>query len=108
MKCNKESLTQNFLLWVLKELLGQQERLCSSVTQSCPTLCDPMDCSLPGSSVHGIFQPRLLEWAATSDSRGSSQPREGLKPHLLRLLHWQAGGLFTTAPPGKPQKEGYS
>ena len=34
------------------------------VTQSCPTLCDPMDCSLPGSSVHGIFQARVLEWVA--------------------------------------------
>ena len=43
--------------------------------QSCPTLCDPMDCSLPGSSVHGIFQERTLEWVAISYSRGSSQPR---------------------------------
>ena len=34
------------------------------VAQSCPTLCDPMDCSLPGSSVHGIFQARVLEWGA--------------------------------------------
>ena len=39
-----------------------------SVTQSCPTLCDPMDCSLPGSSVHGIFQARILEWVAISYS----------------------------------------
>ena len=44
----------------------------SEVTQSCPTLCDPMDCSLPGSSVHGIFQARILEWVAISFSRGSS------------------------------------
>ena len=48
----------------------------SEVAQSCPTLCDPMDCSLPGSSVHGIFQARILEWAAISFSRGSSQPRD--------------------------------
>ena len=48
----------------------------SEVTQSCPTLCDPMDCSLPGSSVHGIFQARVLEWVAISFSRGSSQPRD--------------------------------
>ena len=43
----------------------------SEVTQSCPTLCDPMDCSLPGSSVHGIFQARVLEWVAIvfSDNR---------------------------------------
>ena len=42
------------------------------VAQSCPTLCDPMDCSLPHSSVHGIFQARVLEWVAISFSRGSS------------------------------------
>ena len=47
----------------------------SEVAQSCPTLFDPMDCSLPGSSVHGIFQARVLEWIAISFSRGSSQPR---------------------------------
>ena len=44
----------------------------SEVPQSCLTLCDPMDCSLPGSSVHGIFQARVLEWVAISFSRGSS------------------------------------
>ena len=43
-----------------------------SVTQSCPSLCDPMDCSPLGSFVHGIFQARILEWVATSSSRGSS------------------------------------
>ena len=42
----------------------------------CPTLCDPMDSSLPGSAVHGIFQAKILEWAAISFSRGSSQPRD--------------------------------
>ena len=48
----------------------------SELTQSCPTLCDPMDCSLPGSSVHGIFQAIVLEWIAISFSRGSSRPRD--------------------------------
>ena len=48
----------------------------SEVTQSCPTLCDPMDCSLPGSLVHGIFQARILKWVAISFSRGSSWPRD--------------------------------
>ena len=38
----------------------------------CPTLCDPMDCSLPGSSVHGVFQAKVLEWVAISTSTGSS------------------------------------
>ena len=44
--------------------------------QSCLTLCDPMDCTGPGSSVHGIFQARILEWVAISYSRRSSQPRD--------------------------------
>ena len=43
--------------------------VCCLVTQSCPTLCDPMDCNLPGFSVHGIFQARVLEWVAISYSR---------------------------------------
>ena len=46
------------------------------VAQSCPTLCDPIDCSLPGSSAHGILQARVLEWVAVSFSRRSSQPRD--------------------------------
>ena len=48
----------------------------SEVAQSSPTLCDHMDCSLPGSSVHGIFQTRILEWVAISFSKGSSRPRD--------------------------------
>ena len=48
----------------------------SEVSQLCPTLCDPMDCSLPGSFIHRIFQARVLEWAAISFSRGSSRPRD--------------------------------
>ena len=46
------------------------------VTQSCLTLCDPVDCSPPGSSVRGILQARILEWVAIPFSRGSSQPRD--------------------------------
>ena len=45
----------------------------SEVAQSCPTLSDPMDCSLPGSSVHGIFQARVLEWGAIAISEEESQ-----------------------------------
>ena len=48
----------------------------SEVTQSCRTLCDAMDCSLPGSSVHGILQTRVLEWVAVFFSKTSSQPRD--------------------------------
>ena len=46
------------------------------VTQSCLTLCNPRDCSPPGSSFHGIFQARILEWAAIPFSRASSQARD--------------------------------
>ena len=46
------------------------------VTQLCPTVFDPIDCSPPGSSVHGILQERILEWVAIPFSRGSSQPRD--------------------------------
>ena len=55
----------------------------SEVSQSCPTLCDPIDCSLPVSSVHGIFQARVLEWAAISFSRGSSRPRDRTPVSLI-------------------------
>ena len=60
------------------------------VTQSCLTLCDPMDCSPPGSSVHGILQGRVLEWVAFPFSRGSSQPRgsnSGLSHRRQILYH---------------------
>ena len=48
----------------------------SEVAQPCPTLCNPVDCCLPGFSIHGIFQARVLEWVAISFSRGSSRPRD--------------------------------
>ena len=48
----------------------------SEVAQSCPTRCDPMDCSLPGSSICGLLQARILEWVAISFSRRPSQPRD--------------------------------
>ena len=48
----------------------------SEVVQSCPTLCNCMDCSLPGYSIHGIFQAKVLEWVAISFSRGSSWTRD--------------------------------
>ena len=48
----------------------------SEVAQSCPTLCDPMDCSLPGSAVHGIFEARVLEWGAILE--GDREAKTGL------------------------------
>ena len=56
-----------------------------------PTLCNPMDCSLQGPSVHGISQTRILEWVAISS------PHPGIEPASPAL----AGGFFTTEPPGK-------
>ena len=68
--------------------------------QLCLTLCDPSDCSPPGSFVHGISQARVLEWVAISYSRGSSGPRDlGLASLVSSAL---GGGLFTTEPSGKP------
>ena len=49
---------------------------CAKLLQLCPSLCDPMDCSPPGSSVHGILHARILEWVAMPSSRGSSRPRD--------------------------------
>ena len=74
----------------------------NEVTQSCPTLHDRMDCSLPGSSAHGIFQARVLEWVAMPSSRGSSLPRDRT-PCLLCLLNLlQQAGSLPLAPPRKP------
>ena len=64
--------TTQVQLLITEELLTTMSEWVSEVAQSCPTLCDPMDCSLPGSSLHGILQARILEWAAISFSRGSS------------------------------------
>ena len=53
------------------------------MAQSHPTLCDPVNCSLPGSCVHGILQARVLDWVAISFSRGSSRPRDGTQVSLI-------------------------
>ena len=65
--------TRDYLSWLLSFLCA--------VTRSCRTLCDPVDCSLPGSSVCGIFQAKILEWVAISSSRRSLWP--GIKPMSL-------------------------
>ena len=62
--------------WGLASLNHASRRSGNEVTQSCPTPCDPTNCSPPGSSIHGIFPARILEWVAISISRGSSQPRD--------------------------------
>ena len=72
--------------------------MCAKSSQSCPTLCDPIDYSPPGSSVHGILQARILEWAAIPFSRGYSQPRDQTRISYNSCL----GGFFTTNATWKP------
>ena len=72
-KCFGASFWSNHWLVIANCMKMKSE---SEVAQSCPTLCDPMDCSLPGFSIHGIFQGRVLDLVAFSFSRGSSQPRD--------------------------------
>ena len=70
------------------------EQDCCLVAKSHLTLCDPMDGSPPGSSVHGILQARILEWVVVPSSRGSSRPRG------WTCISCLAGGFFTTEPLG--------
>ena len=77
------SFSQRRLLFQSEEE-GQRLDYCfqvkwSEVAQSCPTLCDPMDCSLPGFSVHGILLARIPEWVTISFPGGSSWPRDGTR-----------------------------
>ena len=80
-------LLKNLLKWYM-----HRKKAKVSVSQSCLTLCDPMDCSRPGSSVRGIFQARILEWLAISFSGGSSQPRDWTRISLVCCI---AGRIFT-------------
>ena len=75
----------------------QGQRTKGLVTQLCLTLCDPMDCGPPGSSGHGIFQARILEWVAIPFSKGPSQPRDWTQVSHI------AGGIFTSWATGEAQ-----
>ena len=71
----------------------------SEVAQSCPTLCNPVDCSPLGSSIYGIFLARILEWVAISFSRGSSRPRDGTHVSCIagrRFNLWAIAGQNDT------------
>ena len=81
------SETENYIIAILIITIHKW----SEVAQSCLTLCNPMDCSLPGSSVHGIFQTRILEWVAISLSRRSFRPSDWTQvSHIVdrRLTIW--------------------
>ena len=80
-------------LWEQKDVWSLKSEKKVKVAQSCLTLRDPMDCSPPGSSVHGIFQARMLEWVAMPFSRRSSRPRD-----WTQLSHI-AGGFLTAERP---------
>ena len=71
----------------------------AKLLQSCPTLCDPMDCTPPGSSVHRMLQVRILEWVAMPSSRGSSWPKDQT---CISFNSCIAGRFFTTEPLVKP------
>ena len=73
--------------------------VCASLLHLCLTVCDPMVCSPPGSSVRGILQARILEWVAMSSFRGSSPPRDWICAPFVSCI---AGRFFTTVPPGTP------
>ena len=79
-------------IMLLTKLIQPTSAATLRVPQLCPTLCDPMGCSLPGFSVHGILQARILEWVTVSFSRGSSRPRD---PAL-------EADTLTSEPPEKP------
>ena len=70
------------------------------VAQPCPTLCDPMDCSLPGSSVHGVFEARILVWVAISSSGGSFRPRGWTWVSCVSCI---PGGFFACWATGEAQ-----
>ena len=74
-------------IFILLSMMHESESE-SEVTQSCPTLCVPVDYSLPGSSIHGIFQARMLEWVAISFSRRSSQPRDWTPVSCIASRHF--------------------
>ena len=105
---HKESDTTERLIthayWVIspcyKLFIEMTSDICAKLLQSCPTLCDPMDYSLPGSSVHGIFPGKNMGVDCYFLLQGIVLT-QGSNPSLLSLLHWQAGSL-PLAPPGKP------
>ena len=86
-------------IWKGRSLVGQKFHSGISISdhglvaKSCPTLCNPMDCSLPGFLVHGIFQGIILEWIAISFCRGFSWSRD------QTLVSFLAGSFFTTESP---------
>ena len=96
---HKNRMSINWLHTVCRPWAGQSAQRHGKSLQSCPILCDPMDCSPPGSSAHGILQARILEWVAMLYSGRTSRPRDQT---CISRTSCIAGGFSTTEPPGKP------
>ena len=96
--CKGKEQRQAWFEWIDKEnaTLNHLISLPAQSCKSCSTFWDPMDCSLPGSSIHGILQVRILKWVAMPTSRGPSRPRDGT------LVSCITRGFFTTEPLGNP------
>ena len=80
------------IFWPIHKVDRSVLCVCAQLLQSCLTLCDPMDCSLPDSSAHGILQARILEWVAMTFSRGFSQLKD------WTCVSYTAGRFFTAEP----------
>ena len=93
-------------IWQKSAFIQNQNSIQSlcSVTQLWPTLCNPMGCSPLGSSIHGIFKARIVEWAAISTPVDLSNPK--IEPASLLSSPVLTGGFFTTVPSGKVSIEG--
>ena len=103
-KCIFKKCFWNNYLCIYNKLIWISACMHAQLLQLCPTLCNPMDYSPPGSLVHGIFQARILEWVAMPFSRGSSWPRD--QTHISWISCF-AGRFFAIEPPGKPKLDPY-
>ena len=93
-------ILQSMILIMMVICLTACVHVCVLIPQLCLTLCDLMDCSLLGSSVHGILQAGILEWGAVSFSRGSSQPRDQTQVFCIVDIFFTI--RESHLPPGKP------
>ena len=92
-----ETIELGNISWFCVDFHDLRGILCSCA-QSCLTLCDPMNCSSPGSSIHGIFYVKILEWVAIPFSRDSFWPRDQTWVSCISCI---AGWVFIAEPPGK-------
>ena len=92
-----------YIIFIFPQEKGLSIFITLLVAQSCPTLCDSKDCSLPTSSVHGILQARILEWVALPSFRGSSRPWDQARVSCISCRsRFFTGRFFTPEPPRKP------